>query len=151
MICIDVATLKSYYISTRTCRKNRITPAGNVGKMQDKQTTGLFLGIFMVVGILSILAVIAIPHAGQMTAKSRHAAREQEYYTIKIAVTEMLNDSAAGTLIPVGPITDMSKVYTSDAEPLVLTDYLNSAYSKTSTPGCSYVFATYGEVFQEIH
>ena len=118
--------------------------------MQDKQTAGLFLGIFAVVGILSILSAIAIPHVGLMTYKGRDNARTTEYYTIKIAVTEMLNDSSAGTLIPIGPTTDMSKVYTGDAQPLVLTDYLNRSKSKTSTLGCSYTFATYGMVFQEM-
>ena len=118
--------------------------------MQDKETAGLFVGIFAVVGILSILAAIAIPHIGLMTHKGRNNARTTEYYTIKIAVTEMLNDSAAGTIIPIGPTTDMSKVRTSDAEPLVLTDYLHRSKSKTSTLGCSYSFATYGMVFQEI-
>jgi len=118
--------------------------------MQDKQTVSLFWGIFAVVGILAILAAIAIPHAGMMTHKGRDKARTTEYYTIKIAVTQMLNDSAAGTLVPVGPTTDMSKVYTSDAEPLVLTDYLHSSKSKTAELGCSYIFATYGTVFQEL-
>ena len=118
--------------------------------MQDKQTAGLFLGIFVVVAILSTLAAIAIPHVGLMTHKGRHNARTTEYFTIRIAVTEMLNDSTAGALIPVGPTIDMSKVRTTDAEPLVLTDYLNRSKSKTSTLGCSYTFATYGMVFQEM-
>lgn len=120
------------------------------GIMQEKQTAGLFLGIFAVVGMLSILAAIAIPHVSLMTHKGQDNARTAEYYTIKIAVTEMLNDSAAGTLIPTGPTTDMSKVYTTDAEPLVLTDYLHRSKSKTAALGCSYTFATYGTVIQEI-
>lgn len=118
--------------------------------MQERQTVQLFLGIFAVVGILSILAAIAIPHVGLMTNQGRKNAQTSEYFTIRIAVTEMLNDSTAGTLIPVGPTTDMSKVRTTDAEPLVLTDYLHSSKSKTAELGCRYTFATHGMVFQEI-
>jgi hypothetical protein len=118
--------------------------------MQDKAAGGLLLGIFVIVGILGILASIAIPHIGLMTHQGRNNARTNEYITIRIAVTEMLNDSPAGTLVPVGPTTDMSQVRTSDAEPLVLTDYLNKSKSKTAELGCRYTFATYGMVFQEI-
>lgn len=118
--------------------------------MQEKQTAGLFLELFVVVGILGILSAIAIPHVGQMTGKSRNAARATEYQDIQVAVVEMLYDSAAGTLVPIGPTTDMSKVHTSDARPLVLTDYLQKSKSKTLTLGCSYIFAADGTVIQEM-
>jgi type II secretory pathway pseudopilin PulG len=117
--------------------------------MQEKQTAGLFLEIFAMVAILGILSAIAIPHVGQMTGNSRSAARATEYHNIQIAAIEMLYDSAAGTLVPTGPTTDMSQVHTSDKPPLVLADYLSSK-SKKVTLGCSYIFAADGTVIQDM-
>jgi hypothetical protein len=149
VICIDVIRLNSYYISTRTLWNGGFL-TGVMITIQDKAAGGLLLGIFAVVGVLGILAAIAIPHIGLMTHHGRNNARMNEYFTIRIAVTEMLNDSTVGTLVPVGPTTDMSQVRTGDTEPLVLTDYLNKSKSNTAELGCSYTFATYGMVFQEI-
>jgi type II secretory pathway pseudopilin PulG len=118
--------------------------------MQEKQTAGIFLEIFVIVGILGILSAITIPYVGQMTDKNRNAARANEYHDIQIAVAEMLNDSITGTLVPIGPTMDMSRVRTSDARPLVLTDYLPKSESKTVTLGCSYIFTPYGTVMQEL-
>jgi len=144
---MDDSTLKNYYISTMTYGADE-QPAA-VGNLQDKQLAGLFLGIFVVVGVLAWLAATAVPHLGTMTARGKDAARANEYVTIRIAVMEMLNDSAAGTLLATGPTTDMSRVHTADANPLILADYLNSSYSKTDELGCRYTFDTGGTVIQE--
>jgi hypothetical protein len=144
---MDDATLKNYYISTMTYGADE-QPAAT-GNLPDKQLAGLFLGIFVAVGVLVLLAATAIPHLGAMTAKGKDAARANEYVTIRIAVMEMLNDSTAGTLLATGPTTDMGEVRTTDANPLVLTDYLNSSNSKTDELGCRYTFDTGGTVIQE--
>jgi type II secretory pathway pseudopilin PulG len=118
--------------------------------MQDKQTARLFVGMFIVLGVLGILAAIAIPQVKTMTYKGSNDERAEEYRTIQIAVMEMLNDSDIGTLVPSGPTADMSQVYTTDTTPLVLTDYLHRSYSKTDKLGCKYTFTSYGVVIQEL-
>jgi hypothetical protein len=116
--------------------------------MQEKQVAGLFLGIFLVVAILGILSAIAVPHVSQMIHKSKVEAWETEYQNIQTAVAEMLLDSTCGTLEPIGPTADMSKVHTRDATPLVLADYLLGDDSLKS--GCSYAFTANGTVVQVI-
>ena len=143
---MDDSTLKSYYISTMTYGADEQPAADN---LPDKQMAGLFLGIFVIATMLGLLAATAIPKLGTMTARGRAAARANEYFMIKIAVMEMLNDSAAGAVLATGPTTDMSRVRTADANPLVLTDYLNSSKSKTDGLGCRYSFADCGTVIQE--
>jgi hypothetical protein len=143
---MDDSKLKNYYISTMTYGADEQPAADN---LPDKQLAGLFLGIFMAVSLLGLLAATAIPNLGVMTAKGKDAARANEYYTIKIAVIEMLNDSTTGSLLAIGPTTDMGQVHTADTNPLVLTDYLNSSNSKTEELGCRYSFAACGTVIQE--
>lgn len=117
--------------------------------MQDKQTAGIFLEIFAVVAVLGILSTVAIPHVGQMTGKGRAAAREAEYHNIQVAVIAMLCESDTGTLVPIGPTTDMGNVCTSDMPPLVLTDYLSSR-QKALKPGYTYIFNADGEVIPKM-
>lgn len=116
--------------------------------MQERQATGLFLEIFVVMAILGILSAIAIPHVGQMINKSKVESREVELHNIHTAVTEMLYDSPTRTLEPVGPTVDMSQVYTRDTPPLVLSDYLLGLNGNSLKLSCSYIFNADGTVTQ---
>jgi type II secretory pathway pseudopilin PulG len=116
--------------------------------MQERQATGLFLEIFVVMAILGILSAIAIPHVGQMINKSKVESREVELHNIHTAVTEMLYDSTTRTLEPVGPTVDMSQVHTRDTPPLVLSDYLLGLNGNSLKLSCSYIFNADGTVTQ---
>ena len=113
--------------------------------MQVKQTADLFLISFVFIAVLGFLSVIAVPHVGQMLAKSEAKDRTMELYEVQTAVKEMLYESICGTLEPVGPTSDMSQVYTRDICPLVLSDYLDGV---TLDSGCLYSFAADGTVVQ---
>lgn len=116
--------------------------------MQEKQATGIFLELFIVVAILGTLSAIAIPHVGQMVHKAGVTSQESELHNIQAAVIEMIYDSNTGTLKPVGPTADMSEVRTSDTPPLVLKDYLLGQDSDLLKSGCTYTFTADGEVTQ---
>jgi len=117
--------------------------------MQERQTAGLFLEIFVAMAILGVLSAIAIPHVGEMINKSKVESWEVELRNIQTAVTEMLYDSKTGTLEPVGPTDDMSQVHTTDTPPLILTDYLQRMGDNSKVKsGCSYIFAANGTVTQ---
>jgi type II secretory pathway pseudopilin PulG len=117
--------------------------------MQERQTAGLFLEIFVVMAILGVLSAIAIPHVGQMINKSKFESQEAELHNIQTAVTEMLYDSKTDTLEPVGPTDDMSQVHTTDTPPLVLTDYLQGMGDDPIVKsGCSYIFSANSTVRQ---
>jgi Tfp pilus assembly protein PilE len=110
-----------------------------------KQKAKFYLITFIILAILGILSVIAIPNVSRMTAKTEVESRTVELYKIQTAVNEMLYQSVCGTLEPVGPTSDMSKVCTRDLSPLVLSDYLVGV---TLDSGCCYSFAADGTVVQ---
>jgi Tfp pilus assembly protein PilE len=113
--------------------------------MQVKQTAGYCLISFVFIVVLGFLSVIAVPHVGQMIAKSEAKDRTVELYTVQTAVKEMLHDSICGTLEPVGSTSDMSQVCTRDICPLVLSEYLDGVKLDS---GCLYSFAADGTVVQ---
>ncbi len=114
--------------------------------MKEKQVAGIFLEIFVVVLILSLLLAVAIPHVGQMLSKSKAVSRETELQNIRTAVIEMLCDSGAGILEPVGPTNDMSEVHTRDIPPLFLSDYLQGRSGCSGEDPCTYSFTADGTV-----
>jgi hypothetical protein len=116
--------------------------------MQEKQVAGVFLEIFVVVTILSVLGAVALPHVGQMIDSSKNASQGTELQNIQTAVVEMLADSIKGYLVPVGPTADMSQVRTIDSPPLVLKDYLLRQDRDSLELGCSYLFSSDGSVRQ---
>jgi Tfp pilus assembly protein PilE len=118
--------------------------------MQEKQGAGFFIEIVVIVAILSLLSAVAIPNIGQLVNKSKPGAYDSELRNIQTAVTEMLTQSAAGTLKPAGPTADMSQVQTSDALPLVLTDYLTGLDETSVKSGCTYTFDANGTIMQTL-
>ena len=116
--------------------------------MQDKQATGFFLEIFIIVTVLATLATAAIPQVVRMIGKAEAGSQDTEFHNIQTAVVEMLYDSSTGTLEAMGPTADMSKVRTSDSPPLLLTDYLHGLEAGSLKLGCSYVFTVDGTVMQ---
>jgi len=116
--------------------------------MKENRGLGFFLEAFVVVAILGTLSAIAIPSVGQLVGKGKIESYDTELLNIQTAVTEMLSDSANGTLKPVGPVADMSQVQTSDEPPLVLTNYLFGLDETSVRSGCTYTFAADGTVTQ---
>ncbi|MGD0794795.1 MAG: hypothetical protein ABR958_04280 [Dehalococcoidales bacterium] len=114
--------------------------------MREKQASVFFLEVVAILAMLGSLSAVAIPHAGQMVSDSRAMARENELDRIQTAVAEMLNDSAAGTLVSIGPTADMSRVCTRDVPPLVLKDYLPARRNHPERPGGFYGFTSDGTV-----
>ena len=116
--------------------------------MQEKAGSGFFIEIVVVVAILGFLSAIAIPNIGKLVGKGKIESYESELHNIQTAVTAMLTESTTGTLVPVGPTTDMSQVQTSDTPPLILTDYLVCLDEALVKSGCTYTFAANGSVTQ---
>lgn len=116
--------------------------------MQERKGVFFFLETFVVVAILGTLTAVAIPSIGKLVNEGKTESCEAELHNIQTAVTEMLSDSCAGTLVPVGPVEDMSQVRTTDAPPLVLADYLLRLDEGSTSTGRSYTFSANGTVDQ---
>jgi hypothetical protein len=117
-------------------------------KMQYKQTASILVGICIVLGILGVLAAVAIPHANQMFYQSKNQKQETELLEIKAAVADMLHLSATGQLVSIGPIDDLGQVHTKDTVPLVLADFLPDGTGRYVTSGYKYSFTADGVVVQ---
>ena len=109
---------------------------------------GYFIEIVVVVALLSFLSAIAIPNIGELFSKGKLESYDSELHNVQTAVIAMLVESAAGTLKPVGPTTDMSRVQTVDTPPLVLTAYLIGLDETSLASGCTYKFTANGTVIQ---
>ena len=116
--------------------------------MQERKGASFFFETFVVVAILGILTAIAIPSISKLVNEGKIESCEAELHNIQTAVTEMLSDSCAGTLVPVGPVEDMCQVRTTDTPPLVLADYLLGLDEGSVKTGCSYIFYANGTVNQ---
>jgi type II secretory pathway pseudopilin PulG len=146
---IDVLGREYYYISTIAPQVPESADMARYSvNMQEKQAAGFFLEICIFVALLATLLAVAIPQVGRMVGKAEAGAQESEFHNIQTAVVEMLYDSPSGTLEPVGPTADMSKVRTSDSPPLVLTDYLHGPEAGLLQSGRSYIFTVDGTVIQ---
>jgi len=120
----------------------------HTGNMQHRHAAGFIVVLFIVLGILGVLAAIAIPHADKMLYSSKTQAREMEFLQIQNAVIEMLRESPIGMLEPIGPTADISKVRTRDTVPLFLTDYLVLEKDNAITSGYKYGFTADGTVIR---
>jgi|WetSurMetagenome_2_1015567.scaffolds.fasta_scaffold669869_1 hypothetical protein len=117
-------------------------------KVQHKQSSLFLVLLFVALGILGILAAIAIPHASDMVYQDTSRERETELLKIRAGVDDMLRESPCGKLVSVGPVTDLSLVHTNDAAPLALTDYLPAEMKNNINSGCRYSFTADGLVVQ---
>jgi len=116
--------------------------------MQDKDTSLLFLEIFVIVILLGLLSAIAVPHAGQMLNREKAEYSEAELQDVRAAVMEMLCESETGMLVSAGPARDISRVQTSDSPPLFLRDYWRSAGKFPDALTYAYSFTADGTVLQ---
>ena len=116
--------------------------------MEEKKGAGFFLEVLVVIALLTSLTAVAIPNIGQLLSKGKIVSYGSELHNIQVAVTEMLSESADGSLMPVGPTADMSQVRTSDSPPLILTNYLTGLESTSIESGCTYTFAADGTITQ---
>jgi len=114
----------------------------------NKQLSGLIIAFFLILGILGVLASIAIPHAREMAYDQQVREQEEELLQIRSAVTEMLQVSPGGRLESIGPVKDMNLVKTADTQPLILTDYLPEDLQKPIDSGYVYSFTADGFVLQ---
>ncbi|MFH1646068.1 MAG: hypothetical protein ABID71_00025 [Chloroflexota bacterium] len=116
--------------------------------MQEKQATGVFLEMLIVVVILGLLSAIAMPHVSHLFGKGKAESWGSELHNIQTAAVGMLFDSGTGVLVPVGPTADMTVVHTTDSPPLVLADYLGGLDGGAVRLGCQYIFSADGTVRQ---
>ncbi len=73
--------------------------------MQEKQVAIIFLGIFIVALVLSLLLAVAIPHIGNILSENKTVSQETEPHNNRIIVTEILCDNGLG-IIELAGITD---------------------------------------------
>ena len=116
--------------------------------MQRKRKVGFILEAILVLIIMASLSSIAVPRIAEMIDQEQADLCTEELADIRMAVEEMLADSQARTLRPIGPTRDIGLVQTTDTPPLVLADYLSDSGYYFVKSGCSYSFASYGEVTQ---
>ena len=116
--------------------------------MQERKGAHFFFEVFIVVAILGTLTAVAIPSINKLVNEGKTESCETEFHNIQTAVTEMLSDSCAGTLAPVGPVDNMSRVRTADTPPLLLSDYLLGLDEGSVKTGCNYTFHADGTVNQ---
>jgi hypothetical protein len=116
--------------------------------MEHKQAAWLMVATFAVLGILGALASVAVPHVGEMAYASKAEDRTMELFTIQAAVAGMMGESPAHQIQSIGPTSDLNLVHTTDAEPLVLTDFLPAGASPQLTSGYTYSFTADGLVIQ---
>jgi hypothetical protein len=119
--------------------------------MQDKHPVGIIIELFIVIAILGTISAVAIPNIGHLFTKGRIESSKSELHNIQTAVVAMLSDSAAGTLEPVGPTSDMDEVVTTDVPPLVLADYLLNLDEDSLKLCYTYSFTVNGTVTQAVH
>ena len=117
--------------------------------MQRKRKVGFILEAILVLIIMASLSSIAVPRIAEMIDKEQADLRTEELVDIRMAVAEMLVDSQAKTLRPIGPTRDMGLVQTTDTPPLVLAAYLSDSGYYFLKSDCSYSFTSYGEVTQD--
>ena len=116
--------------------------------MQEKQGAGYFIEIVVVVALLGCLSAVALPNVGHLVNKGKTESYNTELHNIQTAVVQMLVDSTSGTLEPVGPTDDMSRVQTCDTPPRILSDYLHFLNGTLTRSGCTYTFSADGTVKQ---
>ena len=117
-------------------------------EVHHRQTAIFMVIAFVTLGILGLLSAVAVPHAFNMAHQSKSAVNETELLKIRAAVEDMLQQSPAGKLISIGPVSDLSLVKTADEPALELTDYLPPEITNPITSGCTYGFTSDGLVVQ---
>ena len=127
----------------------KLCARGGIG-MQDKNPVGIIIELFIVIAILGIISAVAIPNIGHLFTKGRIESSKSELHNVQTAVVAMLSDSAAGTMEPVGPTSDMDEVVTVDVPPLVLSDYLLGLDEDSLKLCYTYSFAVNGTVTQVV-
>jgi hypothetical protein len=144
---MDDDIFNNHYISTGTSAE-WLDSSGGAWIMEYKQTAWFIMVIFVVLGIMGALAAIALPHAGQMAYASKAEDRTLELYTIQAALAGMLSQSPAHQIQSIGLTADMNLVHTTDANPLVLADFLPDVKDGRFTSGYTYSFTADGLVLQ---
>jgi hypothetical protein len=116
--------------------------------LQHRQTAIFVITAFAILGVMGALAAVAIPHAVAMMQDAKARTHEVELLKIRAAVDDMLQQSPAGKVQSIGPISDLALVHTADSPPLALTDYLSDGMASVIGPDCTYTFNEEGTVVQ---
>ncbi len=109
--------------------------------------------LLVVVAVLGTVAAVAIPNVGKFMNQGKTESYEAELHNIQTAVLAMLVDSTtsaiAVTVPPAATTADMSSIQTTDATPLVLSDYMAGLdASNLVRTGCTYTFTADGAIVQ---
>lgn len=106
--------------------------------------------LLVVVAVLGTVAAVAIPNVGKFINQGKTESYAAELHNIEAALAGLLVDSGTGTLVAVAVATaDMSAVGTTDATPLLLSDYMTGLdASNLVRTGCTYAFTAAGLVTQ---
>jgi type IV pilus assembly protein PilA len=107
--------------------------------------------LLVVIGILGAIAAVVVPNVGKFIGRGKTEAYATELHDVQTSVMAMLVDSKTSKLSPIGPISDMDLVVTTDTVPLLLSAYLTGLDANGCVKtGCTYTFTADGTVTQTL-
>jgi prepilin-type N-terminal cleavage/methylation domain-containing protein len=120
-----------------------------LNKLHKTETGFTLIELLVVMGILGILAGVAIPMIITFADKGRPETAQTELQNIRVAVAAMLVESDTKELTPASDVSDMDTVVTTDTPALILSDYLSQLNPDgTTKTELTYSFAADGTVTQ---
>uniref|UniRef100_A0A6H1Z882 Putative methyltransferase n=1 Tax=viral metagenome TaxID=1070528 RepID=A0A6H1Z882_9ZZZZ len=104
--------------------------------------------LLVVVAVLGVLAAVAVPNVGRFIGQGKIEAYDTELRNVVTATMGMMVESTTATLVGI-TTGDMDLVLTTDAPPLLLSDYMAGLDADGIVKtGCTYTFEADGTVTQ---